>query len=141
MEEMIKNVKTSSMFNETEHLIKEMIENIGKIRQHSETNSSAVKEQKRIIENEIQELRTKINNHLDMLQENLITELDEAETQVTDETRELLVSLDEKQKKTHRIPDKYSQHRKVCVKPTNIYSSKANRETSRNTRHMFAVIS
>ena len=29
MEEMIKNVKTSSMFNETEHLIKEMIENIG----------------------------------------------------------------------------------------------------------------
>ena len=33
MEEIIKNVKTSSMFNETEHLIKEMIENIGKIRQ------------------------------------------------------------------------------------------------------------
>ena len=99
MEEMKKNVKTSSLFNETEHLIKEMIENIGKIRQHSETNSSAVKEQKRIIENEIQELRTKINNHLDRLQENMITELDEAETQVTTETRELLVSLDEKQNK------------------------------------------
>jgi hypothetical protein len=28
-----------------------------------------------------------------------MTELDEVETQVTDETRELLVSLDEKQKK------------------------------------------
>jgi hypothetical protein len=50
--------------------------------------------QKRIIENEIQELRTKINNHLDSLQENLMTELDEAEIQVTDETRELLVSFD-----------------------------------------------
>ena len=96
MEEIIKNVKTSSMFNETEHLIKEMIENIGKIRQ--KTNSSAVKEQKRIIENEIQELRAKINNHLDRLQENLKTELDAAEIQETDETRELLVSLDEKQK-------------------------------------------
>jgi hypothetical protein len=45
------------MFTETEHWIKEMIENIGKIRQNSETNSSAIKEQKRIIENEIQELR------------------------------------------------------------------------------------
>ena len=98
MEEIIKNVKASSMFNETEHLIKEMIENIGKIRQNRETNSSAVKEQKRIIENEIQELRAKINHHLDRLQENLKTELDAAEIQVTDETRELLVSLDEKQK-------------------------------------------
>ena len=98
MEEIIKNVKTSSMFHETEHLIKEMIETIGKIRQNRGTNSSSVKEQKRIIENEIQELRTKINTHLDKLQENLMTELDESEKQVTDETRELLVSLDEKQK-------------------------------------------
>jgi hypothetical protein len=32
MEEIIKNVKTSSMFNETKHLIKEMIETIGKPR-------------------------------------------------------------------------------------------------------------
>ena len=98
MEEIIKNVKTSSMFHETEHLIKEMIETIGKIRQNRGTNSNSVKEQKRVIENEIQELRTKINNHLDKLQENLMTELYEAEKQVTDETRELLVSLDKKQK-------------------------------------------
>jgi hypothetical protein len=75
-----------------------MIETIGKIRQNRGVNSNSVKEQKRIIENEIQELRTKINTHLDKLQENLMTELDESENQVTDETRELLVSLDEKQK-------------------------------------------
>ena len=98
MEEIIKNVKTSTMFTETEHWIKEMIENIGKIRQNRETNFSAVKEQKRIIENEIQELRTKINTHLDKLQEDLMKELTEAEKQVTTETHELLVSLDEKQK-------------------------------------------
>ena len=94
-----KNVKTSTMFNETEHLIKEMFENIGKIRQNRETNSSSVKEQKRIIQDEIQELRTKVNNHLDKLQEDLMKELIELEKQVTEETRELLVSLDEKQKK------------------------------------------
>jgi DNA-binding beta-propeller fold protein YncE len=94
-----KNVKTSTMFNETEHLIKEMLENIGKIRQNRETNSSSVKEQKRIIQDEIQELRTNVNNHLDKLQENLMKELIELEKQVTEETRELLVSLDEKQKK------------------------------------------
>jgi DNA-binding beta-propeller fold protein YncE len=86
------------MINETEHLIKEMIENIGIIRRNREANSSAVKYQKRIIENEKQELRTKINNHLDKLQENLMKKLTEAETHVTEETGELLVSLDEKQK-------------------------------------------
>jgi hypothetical protein len=44
------------MFTEVEPLIKEMIENIDKIKQNRETNISAVKEQKRIIEIEIQEL-------------------------------------------------------------------------------------
>ena len=98
LEKIIKNVKTSIMFTEIEHLIKEMIETIGKIKQNRENNSSAVNEQKRIIEIEIQELRTKINNHLDKLQEDLMTKLTEADKYVTDETCELLVSLDEKQK-------------------------------------------
>jgi len=99
LENITKNVKTSSMFTEIEHLIKDMIENIGKIRQNRGTNSSSVKEQKRIIEIEIQELRTKINNHLDNLEENLLKELTEAEKQITDETHELQVSLDEKHNK------------------------------------------
>ena len=75
-----------------------MIETISKMRQNRETNSSAVKEQKRIIENEIQELRTQINNHLDKLQEDLMKEITEAVKQDTEETHELLVSLDKKQK-------------------------------------------
>ena len=75
-----------------------MTETIGKIRQNRETNSSAVREQKIIAENEIRELRTKINTHLDKLQEDLLEELTESDKQTTDETRELLVSLDKKQK-------------------------------------------
>jgi hypothetical protein len=75
-----------------------MTETIGKIRQNRETNSSAVREQKIIVENEIRELRTKINNHLDTLQEDLMKEFTAAEIQITEKTRGLLVSLDEKQK-------------------------------------------
>jgi hypothetical protein len=41
----------------------------------------------------------KINTHLDKLQEDLMKELTEAEKQVTTETHELHVSLDEKQRK------------------------------------------
>jgi hypothetical protein len=58
METITKNVKTSTMFTEVGYLIIEMIESISKIRQNRDTNSSAVKDQQRIIENEIQELRT-----------------------------------------------------------------------------------
>jgi gas vesicle protein len=71
------------MFTEIEHLIKEMIETISKIRLNRDANSSVVKDQKRIIENEIQELRTKLNTHLDRLQEQMMNELREAEKQVT----------------------------------------------------------
>jgi F0F1-type ATP synthase membrane subunit b/b' len=63
-----------------------------KLEKNRELNFSAVKEQKRIIENEIQELRTKINTHLDKLQEDLMKELTEAEKQVTTETHEPAIS-------------------------------------------------
>ena len=79
LENITANVKRSTMFNETEHLIQEMLENIGNLRQNRETNSSSVKEQKRIIQNEIHELRMKVNNILDKLQEYLMKELTEAE--------------------------------------------------------------
>ena len=98
LENIVKDVKTSDIFNEIEELIIEMTESIGKIRQNRETNSSAVREQKIIAANEIRELRTQINNHLDNLQDDLMKELTEVEKQITDETQELLVSLDKKQK-------------------------------------------
>jgi translation initiation factor 2B subunit (eIF-2B alpha/beta/delta family) len=56
-------VKTSHNFNETEQLIREMMENIHKIRQNRENNSVTFTEQKRIIEQEIRELRGKINKY------------------------------------------------------------------------------
>ena len=98
LENIVKNVKTSHDISETEQIIDEMIENIHKIRQSRENNSGTVTEQKRIIEQEIRELRGNINNHLDKLQEDLLNELTEAEAIVTRRTSALMVSLDEKQK-------------------------------------------
>ena len=98
LENIVKDVKASDIFNEIEQFINEMTETIGKIKQNRETNSSAVREQKILVENEIQGVRTTINNHLDKLQEDLMKEFTEAEIKISEETRELLVSLDEKQK-------------------------------------------
>ena len=105
LENIIKNVKTSRVFNEIERLIDELSEAIGKIRQNRETNISAVKEQKILVESEIRELRSKIDKHFDKLQESLIMELTEKEKGITEQTLELLVTLDEKQKEMteHKI--------------------------------------
>jgi hypothetical protein len=98
LENIIDNIKTSHIFNEIERSIDELIETIGKIRQNRETIDNVVKEQKILVENEIRKLRTKIDKHFDKLQEGLMKELTEKENGITIETRELLVSLDEKQK-------------------------------------------
>ena len=98
LDKIVKNVKTSQTFNETEQIIDEMMENIHKIRQNRENNLITVTEQKRTIEQEIRELRGEMNNHLDKLQEDLLNELTEAVSIVTRQTSELMVSLDEKQK-------------------------------------------
>jgi uncharacterized protein Yka (UPF0111/DUF47 family) len=71
------------MFYEIEQSIDELIETVGKIRQNRETNASTVKEQKILVENEIRELRTKIEKHLDKLQESLMKELTETEKGIT----------------------------------------------------------
>jgi hypothetical protein len=84
-------MKRSDIFNDIEQLISEMTETIGKLRQNREINSSAVIEQKIKIENDIREVRTQINNHLDKLQEDLLNVLTEAEIKITEETREVSV--------------------------------------------------
>jgi hypothetical protein len=63
--QIVKDVKTSEIFNEMEQLINETTATIGKIRKNRETNSSAVREQKILVENEIRGVRTTINNYLD----------------------------------------------------------------------------
>ena len=98
LKNIVKDVKTSDVFNEIEQSINEITEAIGEIRQNRQTNSNDVREQKIIVENGIREVRTKIDNHLDKLQENLMKELSEAENKITEETRDLMTSLDKKQK-------------------------------------------
>ena len=98
LENIVKDMKKSDIFNEIEQLINKMTETVGKIRQNRQTNSNAVREQKIIVENGIREVRTQINNNLDKLQEDMMKELTELEKHIAEVTRDLMVSLDEKQK-------------------------------------------
>jgi hypothetical protein len=52
----------------------ELLKIVVKIKQNREKNVVDVSEQKQIVKSKIQEVRTKINNHLDMLEEDLMKE-------------------------------------------------------------------
>jgi len=98
LKDIAKIVKKSVQFNEVEQLIDELMKTVDKIRKNRKKNLVDVSEQKLIVESEILELRTQINNHLDKLQEDLMKELTEAEIRITGKTCELQSSLDEKEK-------------------------------------------
>ena len=98
LKNMVKNAKTSVQFTEVEQLIHELMKTIDKIRKDREKNLVDFSEQKSRVESEIRALRTKINNHLDKLQKDLMMELTEVESKIIGKTRELLSSLDENEK-------------------------------------------
>ena len=98
LKDITKIVKKSVQFNEVGQLMDDLMITVDKIRKNREKKLIDTSEQKQIVESEIREVRTKINNHLDKLQENLMKELTEEETKISRKTRELLSSLDEKEK-------------------------------------------
>ncbi|CAC5389030.1 unnamed protein product [Mytilus coruscus] len=79
IDDVIRNVKSSSAFLEVEHMLAELSENFRRISKHRQNNIRSLKENKTKIEKEITETRILINNHLDKLQEILIKELYVAE--------------------------------------------------------------
>jgi hypothetical protein len=98
LKDITKIVKKSVQFNEVGKLMDDLMKTVDKIRKNREKKLIDTSEQKQIVESEIRKVRTKINNHLDKLQENLMKELTEEETKISRKTRELLSSLDEKEK-------------------------------------------
>ncbi|XP_063399383.1 uncharacterized protein LOC134684016 [Mytilus trossulus] len=97
IEDVINNVKSSNAFFEIEQTLKEVGENIEKIREDRQNNLKTLPETRKQIEKEILETRTSINNHIDKIQADIIKELYASADQESKQIRQLLNSLDEKQ--------------------------------------------
>ncbi|XP_052089867.1 uncharacterized protein LOC127726529 [Mytilus californianus] len=91
--ELIKNVKTSNAFYEIEQALLEVAENIKRIKTNRKDNLTSLEKQKREIEEEIKQTRTKINRHLDGLQDDLIKELKAIEQKENGKIQEVLTVL------------------------------------------------
>ncbi|XP_071136137.1 putative autophagy-related protein 11 [Mytilus edulis] len=95
--EIIKTVKTSNAFYEIEETVLEVAENIERIKTNRENNFTSLEKQRREIEEEIKQTRTKINRHLDGLQNDLLKELKAAEEKENNKIQKLLTDLKTKE--------------------------------------------
>ncbi|XP_063397678.1 uncharacterized protein LOC134682001 [Mytilus trossulus] len=99
IEDVIKNVKSSSAFSEMEQVLKELSENLQNIIKDRQENITSIRENRIQIEKEVQQTRSLINNHLDRLQEILIKELYDVEKKESTKIKNIISSIQESERK------------------------------------------
>ncbi|XP_063448256.1 uncharacterized protein LOC134727796 [Mytilus trossulus] len=113
IEDVIKNVKSSSAFLEMEHVLKELSENLQRIRIDRQENIKSLTENRTKIEKEVQQTRSLIDNHLNRLQEKLIKELYDVEEKENESITNLITLIKEKEREIIECQttlDKVKQH-------------------------------
>ena len=96
IENIVKTANTSAMLDSIEDTLKEISNNMERVRRDREENLTKITDQRRKIHNEIQEERQKINEHLDKLEEQVIGNLDAEEVKIKLEIENLLENLNKK---------------------------------------------
>ncbi|XP_052064550.1 E3 ubiquitin/ISG15 ligase TRIM25-like [Mytilus californianus] len=90
LEELARDVKSSEVFRDMEQSLKDMIVNISRIREDRRTNIQMIQDKKKKIVEEVIQFRTQINQHLDKLQDNFITELNKTETECCEKMQSIV---------------------------------------------------
>jgi hypothetical protein len=96
--EVVDNVKNSGSVQEMEHLLDDLTNNIKIIITSGQNNLHMLNETKAGIEKEIKQIRLAINGHLDKLEEELLTKLEEASDSAVCKIRKSKATLAKKGK-------------------------------------------
>ncbi|XP_071121994.1 uncharacterized protein [Mytilus edulis] len=94
--DIIDKTKTSEALDEIDESLAELAENIQRLHQNRIKNIKTLSEKKRHIEQEIKKTRSQINNHLDKIQDIIMTKLITTEEKERGHINQSLISLDEK---------------------------------------------
>jgi DNA anti-recombination protein RmuC len=91
--EIIKTSKTSTLIDNNEHNLTDIKNNIDKIMKNRQHNMSDIRQQRQMFQNQIKQMRVKINLHLDTLQQNIQQELDDTADKIKAKINNLLKQL------------------------------------------------
>ncbi|CAC5425051.1 unnamed protein product [Mytilus coruscus] len=97
LDDIIKNAKASSSFQEIEETLAEVVDNIKESQKIYRGNITSLSENRKQIEKQIQVIRFKIDTHLNQIQKKLVDELQEVEETERRNVSQLLKTLEEKE--------------------------------------------
>lgn len=97
LEEVTSNVKTSDQFKDIETRLVGLLDNVDIINRDRQDNAASIKDSKNRHLAEIQQIRLEINRHLDNIENQIITDLEEKEYQCNNTIQNILLSIKEKE--------------------------------------------
>ncbi|XP_071121824.1 uncharacterized protein [Mytilus edulis] len=97
LDDIVKNAKTSTSFQEIEETLVELLDNIKEIQNTYKENLTNLSESRNQIEKQIQDIRSKIDTHLNTIQKKLIDAVNKVEETEIKKVRLLVKTLEEKE--------------------------------------------
>ncbi|CAG2217288.1 unnamed protein product [Mytilus edulis] len=98
IDDIVQNVKSSNAFLEVEQILVQMLENVRRIRNDRTENLKCLQDQRVEIERDINQTRKMINDHLDKIQDKIITILYANEENESKRIKQLLSEIEEIEK-------------------------------------------
>ncbi|CAG2192403.1 unnamed protein product [Mytilus edulis] len=92
-----KDAKNSTAFQDAEEALTEILHNIKEIHNVYSKNIATLSENRKQIEQQIQEIRLKLNNHIDQIQMRLVDEIREVESSENKKICQLVETLEKKE--------------------------------------------
>ncbi|XP_071124094.1 uncharacterized protein [Mytilus edulis] len=112
LRDVLKNAKSSTLFDSIEISIKDIKNNIDAIIKDRIDDLTRFLHQREKCQNEVTQLRITINSHLDELEQQIQTELDAAEMKVNLKTNKLVADLSQKTKYADKLQESITSVKK-----------------------------
>ncbi|XP_071123276.1 uncharacterized protein [Mytilus edulis] len=97
LDDITRHIKSSNAFAEIQQTLSEVAANVKRLRTNQEENLASLGKKSREIQKEVQETRSKINQHLDKLQNDILKELKRREEEESNKIRRILKTLMDKE--------------------------------------------
>ncbi|CAC5425052.1 unnamed protein product [Mytilus coruscus] len=97
LDDIVKNSKTSTSFQEIEETLAEVVDNIKEVQKIYRGNITTLSENRKQIEKQIQDIRFKIDTHLNEIQKKLVDGIQKVEETERKKVRQLVKRLEEKE--------------------------------------------
>ena len=139
--EIIKTSQTSTLIDDIEQSLTNIKYNIDNVIKNREQNLSEIRHQRQIFHDQVKQMRVKINSHLDILEQTILKELDDAEDKIKSKIENLLKQLSAESKTVEGIQRDISAIKEYASDLQTFLGSKAIEEEAKKEEKYIMALS